>query len=112
MKTSVWDHNLQRADIKTSKSIFLYRISKKAEIITQRVELNPKSMRRPLSICLYPDQGHSDAAWNTVPVKLKNQNHRQNISTQFQEVRNNVIRYVNGNALSHKQSNNDIFTNN
>jgi hypothetical protein len=24
---------------------------------------------------LYPDEGHSDPAWNIVPVKLKNQKH-------------------------------------
>jgi hypothetical protein len=40
-------------------------------MITKGVELKPKSMRRPLSVALYPDEGHSDPAWNTEPVKLE-----------------------------------------
>jgi len=32
----------------------------KINVITDGAELNPKSSSRPLSICLYPDEGHSD----------------------------------------------------
>ena len=39
--------------------------------ITNGVELNARSSSTPLSISLYPDQGHWDPVWNTVLVNLK-----------------------------------------
>jgi hypothetical protein len=74
------------------------RLSKESKHFTKGVELNPKSSRRPLSICLYPDEGHSDPAWNTVPVKLKNQKH---VSTEFQGKKYHTCR--------HKQKSSEIW---
>lgn len=81
MKITTQFQCLLEVDIKIRKSTSSMRLSKESKDFTKGVELNPKSSRRPLSICLYPDEGHSDPAWNTVPVKLKNEKH---ISTMLQ----------------------------
>jgi hypothetical protein len=74
MKITTHIHCLLGGD-RYVKSTFSMRLSTESKHFTMGMELNPKSSRRPLSICLYPDEGHSDPAWNSVPVKLKNQKH-------------------------------------